>query len=57
MTQNQTVQIDDEEFEAHPVFGSKKAAKTCKRQRRYRKIGMHRLKSTHLLTKQLIESV
>lgn len=40
-----------------PIYSVAKAQRQDKRHRRYRKIGMHRLKSTHLLTEELIQAV
>lgn len=48
---------ENDDFASHPVFGTTKSFRLQKRQRRYRKIGMHRLKSTHLLSVKLIEEV
>jgi len=42
---------------SHPTFGTTKSFRLAKKQRRYRKIGMHRLKSTHLLSVKLIEEI
>jgi len=58
MKQNKDL-IHSEEVNATstPIYSAAKSQRQDKRHRRYRKIGMHRLKSTHLLTEELIQAV
>lgn len=53
----QNAAFDINFYETHPVHSSGKAYRQAKKDKRYRKLNMHRLKSTHLLTAKLIEEV
>lgn len=59
MTKNQNFVTNDDNATLNrtPCFSMCKSVRLDKRQRRYRKIGMHRLKSTHLLSVKMIEEM